>query len=123
VVSYGKASCNVSGAVPNITQNRFIVLEQLLTIRSAQLIATGSWVSIAYHTVYGGIVKSYRMHLNSQNMMSIAHGGYGAWVHGTMANKWELEMAQSGYPHRDTMKYNRSTQPVAEFMFPVGWAN
>ena len=52
-----------------------------------------------------GTMSSYGLCVNIGTMMSIAHGGYGAWARGEMANTGALATAQSGDMCGDTMKY------------------
>jgi hypothetical protein len=58
-----------------------------------------------------GTMIFYGLRVNLGTMLSIAHGGYRAWVHGEMANTWVLATVQSGDLRGDTMKYYGSMHP------------
>ena len=65
-------------------------------------------------------MSSYGLHVNIGTMMSIAHGGYGAWARGKMANTRALATAQSGDLRGDTMKYYGSMQPSSSVQVHSG---
>jgi hypothetical protein len=64
-----------------------------------------------------GTMSFYGLYVNIGTMMSIAHGGNGAWTHGEMANTWALATARSGDLRWDSMKFYRSTP--AKMTLPI----
>jgi hypothetical protein len=91
-----------------------------MTLHVAQLIVTGFSDGIPQEILHVGTMSSYGLRVNIGTMLSIAHGGYGAWAHGEMTNIWALATAQSGDLRGDTMKYYGSMQPSSSVQVPSG---
>jgi hypothetical protein len=91
-----------------------------MTLHVAQLIVTGFSDGIPQEILQVGTMSSSGLRVNIGTMLSIAHGGYGAWTHGEMANTWALATAQSGDLRGDTIKYYGSMQPSSSVQVPSG---
>jgi hypothetical protein len=91
-----------------------------MTLHVAQLILTSFLDGIPQEILHVGTISSYGLRVNIGTVLSIAHGGYGAWANGEKANTWALATAQSGDLRGDTMKYYGSMQPSSSVQVPSG---